>query len=91
MDAAHMCNNGVMSAVGLRELRTNASEVIRRVEAGERVTVTVDRRPVAEIVPLRRRAWLPRHEALALLRQTRSDPEMADLLAELRAERVGDE
>jgi prevent-host-death family protein len=86
-----MCNNGFMGAVGLRELRTNASEVIRRVEAGERVTVTVDRRPVAEIVPLRRRAWLPRHEALALLRYTRSDPEMTDLLAELRAERVEDE
>ncbi|MGH3472552.1 MAG: type II toxin-antitoxin system Phd/YefM family antitoxin [Nocardioidaceae bacterium] len=37
------------------ELRNTVSEVLRRVESGERLTVTVDRRPVAEIVPLRRR------------------------------------
>ncbi|WP_322777856.1 type II toxin-antitoxin system prevent-host-death family antitoxin [Frankia sp. Cas4] len=79
-----------MTIVGLRELRTNASDVIRRVEAGERVTVTVDRRPVAEIIPLRRRTWLPRTEAIALLRQVQPDPAMEDLLAELREERVGD-
>jgi antitoxin (DNA-binding transcriptional repressor) of toxin-antitoxin stability system len=42
------------------------SEVLRRVEAGERLTVTVDRRPVAEIVPLRRRRTVPAAEALAI-------------------------
>lgn len=30
------------------------SEVLRRVEQGEHVTITVDRRPVATIVPSRR-------------------------------------
>ncbi len=85
-----MCYSVGMSTVGLRDLRTRASELIRLVEAGETVTVTVDRRPVAEIVPLRRRAWIPRAEAVAALRR-RADPGMAELLADLRAERVDDE
>jgi prevent-host-death family protein len=36
-----------------RELRNNISEVLRRAEAGERLIVTVDGRPVAELGPLR--------------------------------------
>lgn len=41
--------------VAARELRNNVSEVLRRVEAGERLLVTVSGRPVAELVPLRGR------------------------------------
>jgi prevent-host-death family protein len=42
-----------MTSVGIRELRQNASAVIRRVAAGESVEVTDRGRPVARIVPLR--------------------------------------
>jgi prevent-host-death family protein len=45
--------------VGLRELRQSASEVIRAVEAGEHVTVTVAGRVVAEITPPPAHAWQP--------------------------------
>lgn len=38
--------------VSVRELRNQVSAVLRRVEAGERLRITVDRRPVAELVPL---------------------------------------
>lgn len=38
-----------------RELRNNVSGVLRRVEAGERLRVTVNGRPVAELVPLPKR------------------------------------
>jgi prevent-host-death family protein len=79
-----------VTTVGIRDLRTRASELLRLVEAGETLTVTVDRRPVAEIIPLRRRAWVPRAEAVAALRR-RADPGMAELLADLRAERVEEE
>ena len=79
-----------MSEVGLRALRTNASEVVRRVEAGERVTITVDRRPVAEIVPLRNRTWVAREEAQAVIAQHQADAAMGDLLARLREERITD-
>lgn len=40
-----------MTTVGVRELRQDASGVLRRVEEGERVVVTVHGRPVADIVP----------------------------------------
>lgn len=38
-------------SVGVRELRQNASAVLRDVKAGETVTVTEHGRPVARIVP----------------------------------------
>ncbi len=43
--------------VGLRELRQQASELVRRVEAGETITVTVSGRPAARLVPADRNAW----------------------------------
>ena len=41
-----------MTSVGIRELRQRASELIRRVEAGETVEITDRGRPVAVLVPL---------------------------------------
>jgi prevent-host-death family protein len=37
-------------AVGLRELRQRASEIVRQVEAGDEVIVTVSGRPSARLV-----------------------------------------
>jgi len=37
--------------IGIRELRNNLSRYIRRVEAGERMSVTAHGRIVAELVP----------------------------------------
>jgi prevent-host-death family protein len=42
-----------MNRVGIRELKQNASAVIRRAAAGETIEVTDRGRPVARIVPLR--------------------------------------
>jgi prevent-host-death family protein len=47
----------VMADVSSRELRNRTAEVLRRVEAGERVRISVNRRPVAELVPLDRPRW----------------------------------
>lgn len=69
------------SSVSVRELRNTVSEVLRRVEAGERVTVTVDRRPVAELVPLRRRKVVPVVEALRVVSRYPTDRR---LLGQLR-------
>ena len=41
--------------VGLRELRQQASELVRRAEAGE--SITVSGRPAARLVPPDRTAW----------------------------------
>lgn len=43
-----------MTAVSIRELRNHGGEVVDRVLAGERLVVTRDGRPVAELRPLDR-------------------------------------
>lgn len=62
---------GMAADVSVRELRNRTAEVLRRVEAGERLRVTVDRRPVAELGPLPNPdVWVPRQRALKALVQT---------------------
>ena len=83
-----MCYSGFVSNdVSVRELRNRTAEVLRRVEAGERLRVTVDRRPVAELAPLPRRdVWVPRERVLAALVQ--ADAALRDELAEALPETV---
>jgi prevent-host-death family protein len=40
-----------MTTIPQRELRNNVSDVLRRAESGERFTITVAGRPVAELGP----------------------------------------
>lgn len=44
-------------AVGLRELRQQASELVRRAEDGEEILVTVAGRPAARLGPIGRKRW----------------------------------
>jgi prevent-host-death family protein len=76
-----MCyGRGVSDDISVRELRNHTADVLRRVEAGERLRVTVDRRPVAELIPLPSRAtWVPRQRVLEGL--TQADSGLRDELA----------
>jgi prevent-host-death family protein len=47
-----------VATIPQKELRNNVGEVLRRAEAGERITVTVAGRPVAELGPATRRQWV---------------------------------
>jgi prevent-host-death family protein len=38
--------------IGIRELRNDTSRVVRRAKAGERILVTIDGVPAAQLVPL---------------------------------------
>lgn len=73
-----------MTDVAARELRNDVSGVLRRVEAGERLRVTVSGRPVAELLPLPSReqtmSWqqFTRH-----LQGGQADAELAAELADL--------
>jgi prevent-host-death family protein len=68
-----MCYTGTVDQVSVRELRNHTAEVLRRVEAGQRLQVTVDKRPVAELAPLPQRAtWVSRDRVVAGLLQ--ADP-----------------
>jgi prevent-host-death family protein len=46
-----------MATVGLRELRQDASELVRRVQGGEEIDVTVSGRLAARIVPAAPKRW----------------------------------
>jgi prevent-host-death family protein len=46
-----------MGTIGLRELRQQASELVRRVEAGEEITITVAGRPSARLVAVTPQRW----------------------------------
>ena len=63
-----------MDVVGLRELRQHASELVRRAEAGEEVTITVAGRASARLVPVAPRAWR-RWSEVAELFTGPADPE----------------
>jgi prevent-host-death family protein len=58
-----------MERVGVRELRQRASEILRRVEAGESFEITDRGRPVALLVKIRR-SGLAKLEAEGRLRGT---------------------
>lgn len=77
----------VSDHVSVRELRNHTAEVLRRVEAGERLRVTVDRRPVAELAPLPARdTWVARKRVVDALVQ--ADSTLRDDLAEASADTV---
>jgi prevent-host-death family protein len=63
-----------MATVGLRELRQDASEIVRRVESGEEIDVTVAGRLAARIVPAAPKRW-QRWEDIADLFAGRPDPD----------------
>lgn len=64
-----------MKTIPQRELRNRISRVLREVETGERMRVTVDGRPVAEIIPLEasRRTFVARDAILNLLKRAPLD------------------
>jgi prevent-host-death family protein len=69
--------------IGVRDLRNRTGQVIAAVQAGERVTLTVQGEPVADIVPHGRRArWLSGDRLRDHLRERAADP---DLSRELEA------
>ena len=52
-----MCYLRVVTTTGLRELRQQASDLVRQAEAGETIIVTINGRQVAQLGPVRRHQW----------------------------------
>ncbi len=76
-----------MTDIPARDLRNDVSRVLRRVEAGERLRVTVSGRPVAELIPLPNRPTTMKwEEFVAHVEEWRADiglrQELRDLLPE---------
>ncbi|MCM4080825.1 type II toxin-antitoxin system Phd/YefM family antitoxin [Paractinoplanes hotanensis] len=66
-----------MHEVGLREMRQNASDLVRRAQAGERVTITVAGRPAAVLGPVSPRTWREWDDLAGVFDQP-TDPRWAD-------------
>lgn len=80
-----------MVDVPARDLRNDVSAVLRRVEAGERLRVTVSGRPVAELVPLAARPWSMSWDTfMQASEQWRADEGLARDLADLLPETTDD-
>ena len=76
-----------MTTIPQRELRNNVSEILRRAEEGERFTITVAGRPVAELGPLARTGrGTSARDLWRLLVENPVDPEWAEDLRRMREE-----
>jgi prevent-host-death family protein len=76
-----------MTTIPQRELRNNVSDVLRRAEQGERFTITVAGRPVAELGPPPQAGrGTSVSELWRLLVENPVDPEWAEDLKRMREE-----
>ena len=75
-----------MGEISIRELRNSTPSVIAKLEAGEHLTLTVNRRPVADIVPHveERDPWVPSSELRRIVSVSPADPALLDDLADVR-------
>lgn len=78
--------------VSIRDLRNSTAAVVKELEAGERLTLTVNRRPVADIVPHTedRDPWVPAAELRRIVRDAPADPGLLDDLADIRGAELDD-
>ena len=80
-----------MTEVASRELRNSTRSLLDRVEAGERLTITVDGRPVAVLAPVGRRPrWVSNSEFTTIVGAKQADAGLAADLRELAPETTDD-
>lgn len=81
-----------MTDVPSRDLRNDTAAVLRKVQDGDDVVITVKGRPVAALVPIQRsrRRWLGRAELVQRLRTCQADPGMRADLARLAGDTTDD-
>ena len=78
--------------VSIRELRNSTSSVVAELEAGERLTLTVNRRPVADILPHaeQRDPWVSSSELRRIVHEAPADTGLLDDLADVRGAEIDD-
>jgi prevent-host-death family protein len=82
-----------MVEVATRELRNDTAGVLRRVESGETVVITVRGKPVADLVPHRIEEaprWIGPAEVMEIRAIADGDPTWGADLAKLREETTDD-
>jgi prevent-host-death family protein len=81
-----------MATVATRDLRNDTASVLRRVQAGEEIIITVNGKPVAQLLPLPRsgRRWVARADLARRLRTAQADPGLRRDLARLAGDTTDD-
>jgi prevent-host-death family protein len=79
-----------MTEASSRDLRNHTADLLRRAEAGERIRININRRPVAELGPLGRPQWASGAAFERILREAPADAALLDDLAALRSQTVSE-
>lgn len=81
----------VVADVPSRELRNATRALLDRVESGETLTITVDRRPVAVLAPYGRRPrWVPKDRFVSAVLANQADAGLAADLEGIAGEMTDD-
>jgi prevent-host-death family protein len=72
----------IFTPVGAFDAKTRLSEILRKVEQGERFTITVRGRPVADVVPSEASSQSRREEAIKSLMHPRIQGPDGDTILE---------
>jgi prevent-host-death family protein len=72
--------------ISVRQLRNHTADVIAAVRSGERLSLTVNREPVADIVPHQalRSPWRPSSTLRDIVGEAGADPRLLHDLADVR-------
>jgi prevent-host-death family protein len=79
-----------MTSVGIRELKDNLSEYVRRAEAGEDIVVMVRDRAVAELGPIGKRKRTTSEDFNRMMAGRFADPGLLKELKELQPDTTDD-
>ncbi|HUX87776.1 MAG TPA: type II toxin-antitoxin system prevent-host-death family antitoxin [Chloroflexota bacterium] len=81
-----------MKIIPQRELRNNIAQVLREVEAGQTLRVTVNGRPVADLVPVSptRQVFVGRDDIARVLAHLSPDPSFARDVDSVVGETIGE-
>jgi prevent-host-death family protein len=76
--------------ISVRDLRNHTAKVVAAVRSGERLSLTVNRAPVADIVPHRpsRSPWVSSSTLRRLVEEAGADPGLLDDLDEVRGSSI---
>ncbi len=72
--------------ISVRDLRNHTAEVVAAVQSGERLSLTVNRLPVADIVPhaAARSPWVPSRTLRSIVEDASADAGLLTDLADVR-------
>lgn len=83
------CYSGVVSKeISVRDLRNHTADVVAAVRSGEQVSLTVNRVPVADIIPhvQQRGSWVSSSVLRTVLQDSGADPALLGDLADVRGD-----